>query len=204
MTLDVGDCRGPHEQSTALKGTHTVLLVLTLFLLVAGFPFLLFGSLLVLIEGGEDVISGGRYFAFSGLVAMLCALGIEEYLRRRDGWVLLTYATPTRHHPLPVRRHRQDRRRRHGKVYRVRDTKLDRDVALPARAATAMVMSEPRAKVGHSRAMSLKLKTGNPLDVEEAGASDFISDLIHSDCITAYQAHGWGSPGKFPISYPAL
>ena len=43
----------------------------------------------------------------------------------------LTDATRTRHHPRLVCRHRQDRRRRHGgEVYRARDTKLDRDVAL--------------------------------------------------------------------------
>ena len=84
MALDVGDRRGSH-QSTVLKGTNAVLLVLTLILLIAGFPFLLFGSFLAFIEA-QDVIPGGSYFAFGGLVAVLCALGVREHLRRRDGW----------------------------------------------------------------------------------------------------------------------
>ena len=84
MALDVGDRRGSH-QSTVLKGTNAVLLVLTLILLIAGFPFLLFGSFLAFIAA-QDVIPGGSYFAFGGLVAVLCALGVREYLRRRDGW----------------------------------------------------------------------------------------------------------------------
>ena len=40
------------------------------------------------------------------------------------------HAIDPRHHPRPLPRHRQDRRRRHGEVYRARDTKLDPDVAL--------------------------------------------------------------------------
>ena len=86
MALEVGDRRGPHQRSRILKGTNALLLGVVLLLLIVGFPFLLFGSFLALIEGGRDVISGGRYFAFGGLVAVLCALGIREYLRRRDGW----------------------------------------------------------------------------------------------------------------------
>ncbi len=85
MTLDVGDRHVAHEQSAALKGTNTLLLVLALILLIAGFPFLLFGTFITLIEQ-HDAIPGGRYFAFGGLVAVLSALGIKEYLRRRDGW----------------------------------------------------------------------------------------------------------------------
>jgi hypothetical protein len=86
MALDVGDRRGLYQQSTILRGTNAFLLRVALVLLIVGFPFLLFGSFLLLIEGGEDAISGGRYFAFGGLVGVLCALGIREHLRRREGW----------------------------------------------------------------------------------------------------------------------
>ncbi len=85
MTLDVGERHAAHEPSAALKGTNTLLLVVALILLIAGFPFLLFGTFITFIEQ-HDAIPGGRYFAFGGLVAVLCALGIKEYLRRRDGW----------------------------------------------------------------------------------------------------------------------
>jgi len=86
MVSNVSDRRGLHQQRTILKGTNTLLLGVALILLIAGFPFLVFGTFLALIEGGEDAISGGRYFAVGGLAAVLCALGIKEYLRRRDGW----------------------------------------------------------------------------------------------------------------------
>ena len=68
-----------------LTMANALLLVLTLILLIAGFPILLFGTFLVLIEQ-PDAVPGGGYFAFGGLVSVLCALGIREYLRRRDGW----------------------------------------------------------------------------------------------------------------------
>lgn len=64
---------------------NALLLVLTLILLIAGFPFLLFGTFVAFIEQPEAV-PGGSYFAFGGLVAVLCALGFRAYLRRRGGW----------------------------------------------------------------------------------------------------------------------
>ena len=83
MALDAAD---RHDQkSTVRTGSKTLLLVLALILLIAGFPFLLFGSFITLIEE-QEAIPGGSYFAFGGLVAVLCALGIKGYLRRRGGW----------------------------------------------------------------------------------------------------------------------
>ena len=70
-----------------LRGANGVLLLLALILLIVGFPFFLFGSFLA-ISQGPDGIGGDVAFGFSvgGFVAVLFALGIKEYLRRRDGW----------------------------------------------------------------------------------------------------------------------
>jgi hypothetical protein len=70
-------------ERTALKSANALLLVLALILLIAGFPFLLFGAFLALIET-QDVIPGGGYFAVGGLAALLCGLGIKQHLKRRD------------------------------------------------------------------------------------------------------------------------
>lgn len=85
MASDIGERRGSRRQSVAAKGLNGFLLVLALILLIAGFPFLLFGTFLTLIEQHE-AIPGGSHFVFGGLVAVVCALGVKEYLRRRDGW----------------------------------------------------------------------------------------------------------------------
>ena len=68
-----------------LKTANTLLLVLVVILLVAGFPFLLFGSFITLIEQ-QTAIPGGSYFAVGGLVAVVCALGIRRYLQKRQAW----------------------------------------------------------------------------------------------------------------------
>lgn len=85
MTSHTRDQPGHHEPPPAVSGTHALLLVLALILLVAGFPFFVFGSFLAAI-GEQAAIDGGRYFAVGGLVAMACAWGLKGYLRRRDGW----------------------------------------------------------------------------------------------------------------------
>ena len=51
------------------------------------------------------------------------------------------------------------------------------------------VGSETKAKFGDSATTIIsKLKGGKPLDVGQEWAYAFISELIRSDCITAYQA----------------
>ncbi len=75
------------QESTILRVRNASLLLLALISLIAGLPFLLFGLFLAISQGpdgiGGDVAFG---FSFSGLVSVLCALGIRAYLRRRDGW----------------------------------------------------------------------------------------------------------------------
>lgn len=75
------------ETGRILKGTNTFLLLLALILLIAGFPFFLFGVFLAL-GPGQNGIGMDVAFRFSvgGLASVLCALGIRAYLRRRDGW----------------------------------------------------------------------------------------------------------------------
>ena len=83
MTLDGKAAQG----SRILKIADAALLLLALILLIAGFPFFLFGLFLAVSQGpdgiGGDVAFG---FSFGGLVSVLCALVIRAYLRRRDGW----------------------------------------------------------------------------------------------------------------------
>ena len=75
------------QDSGILKITNAALLLLAVILLIAGFPFLLFGLFLAVSQGpdgiGGDVAFG---FSFSGFVSVLCALVIRVYLRRRDRW----------------------------------------------------------------------------------------------------------------------
>ena len=82
------------KSSRILKGTNALLLLLSVILLIAGFPSFLFGVFLAISQrpgGNVEYISptlGGDIafgFSFAGLVAGLCALGIRAYLRRRDG-----------------------------------------------------------------------------------------------------------------------
>ena len=84
MTLDG---KAAQKSTWILKGTNTFLLLLAMILLIAGFPFFLFGLFLAVSQGpdgiGGDVAFG---FSFGGLVSVLCSLSIRAYLRRRDGW----------------------------------------------------------------------------------------------------------------------
>ena len=82
------------KSSRILKGTNALLLLLSVILLIAGFPSFLFGVFLAISQrpgGNVEYISptlGGDIafgFSFAGLVAVLCSLGIRAYLRRRDG-----------------------------------------------------------------------------------------------------------------------
>ena len=84
------------KSSRILNGTNALLLLLSVILLIAGFPSFLFGVFLAISQrpGGKveyisqtlgGVIAFG--FSFAGLVAVLCSLGIRAYLRRRDGSV---------------------------------------------------------------------------------------------------------------------
>ena len=74
------------RQDRALRGLHAPLLVLALILLIAGFPFFLFG--LFLATSPQNGLAGDVALGLSvgGLVAVLCAVGIREHLQRRDGW----------------------------------------------------------------------------------------------------------------------
>lgn len=73
------------QPMTPLPWNKAVLLVVALVLLVAGFPFLVFGSFLAAIDA-EGAIDGGGYFAVGGLIAILGAVGIRAYLRRLGEW----------------------------------------------------------------------------------------------------------------------
>ena len=84
------------KSSRILKGMNTLLFLLAVMLLIAGFPSFLFGVFLAVSQrpgGNVEYISptlGGDIafgFSFAGLVAVLCSLGIRAYLRRRDGSV---------------------------------------------------------------------------------------------------------------------
>ena len=91
MTLDSIPAQ---KSKRVLKGTNAFLLLLTVILLIAGFPSFLFGVFLAISQrpgGNVEYISpslGGDVafgFSFVGLVSVLCSLGIRAYLRRRDG-----------------------------------------------------------------------------------------------------------------------
>ena len=93
MTLDSVPAQ---KSSRILIGTNALLLLLSVILLIAGFPSFLFGVFLAISQrpgGNVEYISpslgGGVAFGFSfaGLVSVLCSLGIRAYLRRRDGSV---------------------------------------------------------------------------------------------------------------------
>ena len=82
------------KSSRILNGTNALLLLLSVILLIAGFPSFLFGVFLAISQrpgGNVEYISpslGGDVafgFSFVGLVSVLCSLGIRAYLRRRDG-----------------------------------------------------------------------------------------------------------------------
>ena len=68
-------------------GTNTALLLLAVILLIVGFPLFLFGWFLA-VSQGPDGLGGDVPFRFTagGLVAVLFALEIKQYLRRRDAW----------------------------------------------------------------------------------------------------------------------
>ena len=80
------DSQAQHE-SAPLHGIPALLLLLALILLIGGFPLGLFGLFLAITQGA-DGMGGDVAFRFSigGGVAIVCALGIREYLRRRDAW----------------------------------------------------------------------------------------------------------------------
>ena len=91
MTLDSIPAQ---KSSRILKGTNAFLLLLSVILLIAGFPSFLFGVFLAISQrpdGNVEYISpslGGDVafgFSLAGLVSVLCSLGIRAYLRRRDG-----------------------------------------------------------------------------------------------------------------------
>ena len=75
-----------HEASTR-GGLNTVLLLLAVILLIVGFPLFLFGVFLALSQGPDGMGDVALGFGFGGFVAVVCALGIKAYLRRRDGWL---------------------------------------------------------------------------------------------------------------------
>lgn len=75
------------QERRVLKGTNAFLLLLALVLLIAGFPFFLFGVFLALGPGQNGIgMDVALRFTVGGLVSVLCALGIRAYLLRRDSW----------------------------------------------------------------------------------------------------------------------
>jgi hypothetical protein len=83
MTLDVKSA----QESRSLKVSHAALLLPAMILLIAGFPFLLFGLFLAVSQGPGGIEADVAFgFSFGGLVSVLCALVIRAYLRRRGGW----------------------------------------------------------------------------------------------------------------------
>ena len=69
------------------SGKNAILLLLTVILLIVGFPFFLFGVFLALSQGPDGMGDVAFGFSFGGFVSVVCALGIRTYLRRRDGWL---------------------------------------------------------------------------------------------------------------------
>ena len=83
MTVNSGRARAGKTP----RETKGLLRALALFLLIAGFPSLLFGLFLA-VSQGPDGIGPDVAFRFSvyGLLAVLCALTIKRFVRGRDGW----------------------------------------------------------------------------------------------------------------------
>ena len=75
------------QESRSLQLPNAALLLLAVILLIAGFPCFLFGVFLAVSQGPGGIGGGVALgFSFGGLVSVFCALGINAYLRRRDGW----------------------------------------------------------------------------------------------------------------------
>ena len=76
----------PAHEGRILRGTNAVLLLLSIILLIVGFPFFLFGVFLALSQGPDGMGDLALGFGFGGCVAVMFSLGIRGYLRRQNRW----------------------------------------------------------------------------------------------------------------------